>query len=251
MSELWENDLFINQNIPYIFNREIIEYDLKEAGYNISKEFNLLDDKRLDKLSKLDKESRHVRLGIYQRDDKEFNKRLKECFKEARRLFIISNDIEKDDIISIKKDALFICKKCSEQKIGNYLNFRPKNSYTSYIRLSKSIELYYSKEGLDIKGISDEKLALHEKYMIKFFNTYFSKMESEDRYSVLNYVRRYIDKYKRKELEAGFYRTFDNRSIIELLDDSDAYILTESIKDDIDIRYNLFNVFIKLIKIPL
>jgi len=251
MSELWEKDNFINLNIPYIFNREIIEYDLKEAGFSICREFKLLDNEKIDTLNKLDKEARHRRIGIYQRDDKEFKENLKEGFSRARELFIKENNITQNDIISIKKDALFICKKCEYQKIGKYLNFRPKNTYSSYIRLTKNLELYYSKESLDIKGIGDDKLSYHENYIISFLKTYFNKMESEDRQSVLKYVRRYIDKYKNKELGAGYYRTFDNRSIFEFIEDTNDYVITESIKDNIDIRYNLFNIFIKLIKIPL
>jgi hypothetical protein len=251
MSEIWEEDTFINPNIPYIFNREIIEYDLKEAGFSITREFNLLPKNKLDKLIKLDKKKRHITIGIYQRDDKIYKENLKRGFIKARKLFIEANHLEKDDIVSIKKDALFICKKCDIQKFGKYLNFRPKNTYTSYIRLDNTVELYYSNNHLDVKGISDDKLELHEKYMIKFLKTYFSKIESEESVNVINYVRRCIDKYKRKEMEAGYYRTFDKRSIIELMNDTDSYVVNDSIKDDIDIRFNLFNIFIKLIKIPL
>ena len=251
MNEIWDHDQFINPNIPYIFNREIIEYDLKEAGYSIVREFNLLDDKRLGVLDTLDKTSRHVKLGIYQRDDKDFKENYIKAFSIARRFFIEDNNLTKDDIISIKKDALFICKRCEHQKFGKYLHFRPKNIYTSYIRLDNKLELYYSKDKLDVKGIKDEYLELHKDYIIKFIKTYFNKIETEDSKSVLNYVRRYIDKYKNKELEVGYYRTFDKRSVIEFNDYVDSYVLTESIKNDIDIRFNLFNVFIKLIKIPI
>ena len=45
MAELWKNDTFINPNIVYTFNKEIIEYDLKEAGFSLTKEYNLLDKK--------------------------------------------------------------------------------------------------------------------------------------------------------------------------------------------------------------
>ena len=50
-SKLWKNDSFINQNIPYLFNQEIIEYDMKEAGFSLTKEFQLLDKKIIEKLN--------------------------------------------------------------------------------------------------------------------------------------------------------------------------------------------------------
>jgi hypothetical protein len=251
MADIWDEELYINPNIPYLFNREIIEYDLKEAGYSIVREFNLLSKDKIEYLNKLDKKKRHITIGIYQRDDKEFKENLKKGFCIARRLFIEKNNIYKNDIVSIKKDALFICKKCEYQKIGKYLNFRPKNTYTSYIRLDKFVELYYNQDNLDIKGIGEDKIELHKNYMVKFLNNYFRKAETSDRVCIINYVRKYIDKYKRKELEAGYYRTFDKRSVIEFINENDSYVLSDSIKDNIDIRFNLFNIFIKLIKIPL
>lgn len=38
MKELWEKELYVNDNIPYIFNTFIYEYDMKEAGFSIIKE---------------------------------------------------------------------------------------------------------------------------------------------------------------------------------------------------------------------
>ena len=42
--KLWERDLFYNKNIPFLFNKEIIEYDMKEAGFSLVQEFHLLPD---------------------------------------------------------------------------------------------------------------------------------------------------------------------------------------------------------------
>ena len=106
MAELWKNDTFINPNIVYTFNKEIIEYDLKEAGFSLTKEYNLLDKKTIEKLDKYRKDKRKIELGLIQRNDKVYRDCLKEVFKEARRLFIEHNELEPSDIISIKKDIV-------------------------------------------------------------------------------------------------------------------------------------------------
>ena len=251
-SKLWKNDSFINQNIPYLFNQEIIEYDMKEAGFSLTKEFQLLDKKIIEKLEKYKKDKRKVELGKIQRDDKDYRDNLKQAFAYARKLFIESNDLEDHDIISIKKDALFIHKKCKNQQFGNHIIFRPKNIYTSYIQLPKKMEFYYNYEKLDVKGMNDENIALHEDYMIKFIKSFFLKMETESEEDVIKFTRRFIDKYKRKELEVGYYRTFDYRSIIEVTTEDDVLYKDywEDKKEDIDISYNYMNILLKLIQIP-
>ena len=45
-------DLYINPNIFYLFNKEIIEYDMKEAGFSLIQEYKLLDEKEIEKLKK-------------------------------------------------------------------------------------------------------------------------------------------------------------------------------------------------------
>ena len=37
---LWKNDNFLNRNIMFLFNKEITEYDMKEAGFSLIQEFH-------------------------------------------------------------------------------------------------------------------------------------------------------------------------------------------------------------------
>ena len=60
---MYENDLVINESNPYLFNTDIFEYDMKDAGFSLIKEFNLLDKSTIDKLSKQDKNTRTVNIG--------------------------------------------------------------------------------------------------------------------------------------------------------------------------------------------
>lgn len=255
-SILWKHDTYTNPNIAFLFNKEIIEYDMKDAGFSLTREYNLLDDKTITKLSKYEKNKRKVTLGKIQRDDKEYRDSLKESFKLARKEFIESNNIEDNDIIAIKKDAIFVKSRCKHRSFGNFIEFRPKNTYTSYIQLGnkgKRLEFYYNIDVLDIKGISEENYSLHQNYMIKFIKSFFLRMETEDNENVIKFAKRFIDRYKRKELEVGYYRTFDYRSIIELIDNNEEIYKDywEDKKADIDISYNFYNILLKLIQIPL
>ena len=250
--KLYMHDNFINDNIPFLFNKEIIEYDMKDAGFSLTQEFNLLDKDKINYLSKLKKDKRKIEMGLIERNDKEYRDSKKEAFKLARQYFFEANNLEVNDIISIKKDAIFTTATCTTRTFGNFINFRPKNFYTSYIHLGKNLEFYYSPDKLDIKGISDDVLLKHNDYMIKFLKLYFRKMETEDNATVIEFMKRFISRYKRYELEVGYYRTFDHKSIYKLINDSDIFDeYWEEQKEDLDISYNYFNILIKLIQIPL
>ena len=249
---LYKSDIFINENIFYLFNKSIYEFDMKTAGYNLSRAYKLLPDDKLEELGRLKKERRTIEIGKLQRDNKEYKERLIKAFEEARRMFFEANDLQADEIISIKKDAIFTTRYCEFQQFLDYIEFRPKNEYSSYIRLNKKIELYYSQDKLDIKGLNDESIQYHQDYMIHFIKLFFHKMETEDTSTILGFMRRFIDRYKRRELPVGYYRRFDRDPRFDTYDDTvKFYEYWEDQKDELDITFNYIEVLIKLIKIPL
>lgn len=225
---------------------------MKDAGFSLTQEFKLLDNSTIEKLSKLKKDRRKIEMGKIERDNQKYRDAKKEAFKMARKMFFEANELEISDIISIKKDAIITIKKCKNQMFGDNILFRPKNYYTSYIQLGNRLEFYYSPTQLDIKGIGDDKLEYHKDYMIKFINLYFHKMETEDDTTVIEFMRRFISKYKRRELEVGYYRQFNHESNYILLGSSDTFMdYWEDSKDELDISYNFHKVLLKLIQIPL
>jgi hypothetical protein len=105
---------------------------------------------------------------------------------------------------------------------------------------------------MDIKNLGKETIEYHKDYMINFINLYFNKMETEDVATVLGFMRRFIDKYKRRELPVGYYRRFDRDPCFDTFDESIKYYeYWEEHKEDLNIRFNYDEVLIKLIKIPL
>lgn len=249
-NKLYEHDLYINNNIEYLFNREIFEYDMKDAGYSLTREYKLLPKKTLDKLDKMKKQYRKVQIGKIQRVDESYKNLLKESFKNARKLFFIANELEEDDVISIKKDAIFTTKRCTITKVGKFIDFRLKHTYTSYIQLPQRLEIYYNGD-VDIKGISEECLKLHKDYMVKFIKSYCHKMETKTTEQVLEYVSKFITDYKMKKLDVHYYRTFDHRS--SFISNDGEIVFKEydnSNKENLDISYN-FKILLNFIKILL
>lgn len=204
---------WLNPNIEYIFNEDIIEYDLRDAGFSIIREYKLLPPDVIKNLSSLDKGlERHVAIGKLQRENKEFSKTLTDKFAEIRRFFIMANDIKDSDIISVKKDAIFTIGEYSKLKFGS-LTFVPKNRYSSYIRFinANNLEIYYSQEKLDIKGMSDSAVNRHRLYMLEFLKESISMIESQDS-KVKRTLIKFIQDYKSELLDEEYYLEFNNLS---------------------------------------
>ena len=224
---------FLNDNIQYLFDKIIYEYDMQHAGLSIIKEFNLLSDKKIRELELMSKDMAHITVGKIQRDDKTFSKLLTDKFAIIRSRFIRDNSLEDNDIIAVKKDAFFVTKLCNTDQFGE-VKFIVKNKYTSYIRFTDNhnIECYYHDRGIDIKGLSDSSENKHRLYMIEFLKNYFKYMENRDS-SVKRFLLKFIYDYKAMKLDEGFYLEFNSKSY------------------DINPMYNYYKLIIPLFQIVL
>lgn len=223
-----------NPDIEYLFNEDIIEYDITDAGFNIIKAFKLLPRDKIQELEGLPKGiTRHIAVGKLQRDDKAFSDRLLNQFAYVRDVFIHANALTSDDIISVKKDAFFTIKQCNRLKFGQ-VEFLEKNRYSSYIRFPniQDIEIYYSNNGIDVKGIGDTSLNRHRLTMLEFLSNVIPRIEAKDE-SVKRYMMNFIKQYKSHELEDEYYLEFNNKSM------------------DIIPEFNYKNIIIPLVQIML
>ena len=247
---LYERDVWVNENITSIFNKKIYEYDIRSAGINLIIKYKLLPEDLQKKFLNMEKEERNVQIGLKERDDKPFAKALSDAFKDIRRMFFESNGLNKNDIVSIKKDAIFVTRECVFTVFDN-VEFRVKNEYTSYIRLKK-LEFYYNEDKMDIKGMNERDLQYHEEYMLAFIRKYIQKMEYGDHQDVLSYLCRFIMRYKKRLLDVEYYKEFKAGGLFKIAseDNKTPYSdFPEERKDELDIYYNMKNIIIPMILI--
>lgn len=260
MSDLYLKDSYLNKNIDFLLNAVIIEYDLKSANTSLCREYNLLPGKQIEEIEKMPKKKRVVTIGKLQRKDNKFKDGLKDAFIDIRRRFFEKNDIQDSDILSIKKDAIFCLREVEYTDFGE-CHFLKKNQYTSYLYLNK-LEFYYNSKGetlgddgrLDVKGIDDEVVRKHDEFMNTFFKTLFKHLETGSTKSKFNFLKRFIDKYKSLRLEVGYYREYNQQSIIRLTDSDETYdnpvfIPYEHKQEHINIDYNFFHILLPIVKI--
>lgn len=202
---------YLNPNIEYLFDNEIIEYDIKDAGFNIIKHYGLLPPDVIKELDKLEKMERHITIGKMQGKDKDFSKALMDKFAEVRAVFVSANNLSDSNIISVKKDAIFTVGECNKIKFGR-IEFAVKNKYTSYLRFidNRDIEIYYNGD-MDIKGMGDSAINRHRLYMLQFIKSMISQLECRDSYAKRS-LKKFIDDYKGMKLDEEYYIEFNNLS---------------------------------------
>lgn len=256
LCNLYERDSYKNPNIIAIFGMHIYEYDIKSAGYNITRQFNLLPKEDIDRLTDMNKKKRHIAIGLYMRKDSEYKKKLKQGFIDARKFLFNKNNLKEEDVITIKKDAVFTLVKCDNTDMG-YIHFRNKNEYTSYIRLGY-LEIFYNSkiDKFDIKGIDDESVKKHNDGILLFLKQYIISMENKDDKCLFKLMR-FINHYKNYELSSSYYRTFDvNSCFVEI---NDSSLMLDYIMDDyddseienLDISYNYLNILVPLVELTM
>ena len=243
--ELWERDSY-KTPVKALFNHRIVEYDMKSANTSIAREFGLLPEKRIKELENLPKKDREIAVGLILRDNPGYSEKQKLGFIAARKLFFTQNEILDEEVVAIKRDAIFVMRYVDNEQVTDNINFRMKNVYSSFINLGKNIEIYYNQEGLDIKGIDDEIYKeRHSEYFGMFLYSLIRRIESSERNSYLTYLRMMFDMYKHRQLDSGYYREFNAKSQFYYLDGS--YANEEYIEDlnAVDISCNL-NIILKL-----
>lgn len=205
---------WLNPNIEYLFGEEIIEYDISDAGFSLIKEYSLLTDRKIRELEGLGKGiERHVAIGKLRGENKGFSEALSQKFSEVREKFIIGNGLTDDQIISVKNDAIYTIGRCKKTSAG-VVKFRSKNKYSSYVRLSSinNLEIYFSDEGIDIKGMGDSAVNRHRIYLVEFLEKIIGMIERHDE-NVKRFIIKFADEYKTQKLDMEFYLEFNNRSI--------------------------------------
>lgn len=254
---LWDNINYIAE-ISYLPNTLIYEYDISKANINVLYSKGVIDKKTYDYLYSAERMTRQVYVGKLQRD-KAIVDILKAGIIEAKKMLFEANDIKDYEVLSIKNDAVFIINRNLINTKFGLINFVNKNQYSAFYKI-KNLEMYYyynnfsKEEYLHIKGISDNVLCLHDKYMIQLLKDIFYAVQIEGIEVAIRMLKEFYNQYVTRNLDVGFYRMFDNESLYHFnfrsfVSSGFATAEAESFdKNLIDISFNL-SILVELQKI--
>lgn len=252
--ELWEYTNYLTE-IPFMFNTYIREYDISKANINILFRKKAISEEQYHTLYQSPKDIRQYTIGMMQRNNEKIKETLENGFKECRKMFLEYNQLSNVDILSIKKDAIYVINKKPKYTEFDNIVFLNKNTYTSYMSLAKRrIELYYIRdrinnlEKVDVKGISDEKLKYHDNYFLDFIYYFFDIIQNENIESLISSFQTFYKNYVERQLEIGYYRPFNEVSsfVLDWKDDLnptkkymiDSLNMANKYRENIDISYN-------------
>lgn len=242
---------YLNSNIKFL-NKKVYEFDIRNAGLSIIKEFNLLSIEEILYIESLPKFESNVYVGKLRRNNKEFSENLSKHLRQTVVDFIDTNNILEENILSIKNDAIFIISNSNpiKQQTVNNIFFKLENIFTSYYNLN-NIEFYYKsdKNILISKGINEDIFEdINTKYFVDWLKLIFRLMESSNKKALLKELKDFQYKYLNRLLPIQYYCEFKNDNMYRY---NNYYIknLEEDMKNRIEIEYNYIGYILPLIKI--
>jgi hypothetical protein len=243
--QLAEKTNYLNKDIVYLKNTTITEYDIKSAGFTVIKFKKLLPEEEILELESIGKEERNVRIGKRILQYPRIGEEIINTLAEVRQDFVVMNQIYDNDILSIKKDAIFLIRKNpTVLKIGMF-EFRAKKSYSSYCYLNKK-EFYYSSsdETLELKGFTEENKVKQEGYLLKDIKKIMMMSEKLTNEQLFTFLKQYRTKYLGRQLNRETYRDIETGKF-----SVEGYYM-EDISDEIlstaDISQNYINYLLPL-----
>lgn len=203
-------------DINYLTNTFIREYDISKANINILYSKGMINKETYDYLYNSERMIRQVYIGRLQKKTK-YADALKAGIIEAKKMLFESNMIKDYEVLSIKNDAVYIIGRQLPITDFGLIKFANKNQYTSYFKIH-NLEIYYyfnaitKEEKIDVKGINDDKLKLHENFMLSFIKDVFYILQVSTTSNAINMVRDFYNEYITYQLPVEYYRMFNNSS---------------------------------------
>lgn len=199
--------LWINEDISFMFRANIVEYDMQTASLAVSERYKLLDPILLEQLRNSPKHDRVVKIGLMQRDNKEFSDRMLQGIIDTRQEFLKQNHVDEDDILALHSDAIVFNMQSPRINTSvDNVKFIRKGQWTSYIQY-EGVEIYHNDGIIDIKGIPKDISKQHTLGMIKFLQKIFGYLEACDD-TVLSYIRKFQKRYYQDKLQEFYYKSF-------------------------------------------
>lgn len=202
---LYTKDSWTNPDVGYINGTIITEYDLPAAAPSLIASTGSM----VNSLSTMDKYSRSVRLGKAQQGNTDMAKELLQSYKNARVKFLEDNHLTRSDVLSVKRDAVFIIgDKAINGTVSGKLKFVPKNTYISYLNLDGKEFFLKSNGDLVVKGYNDEVVKTQKNRLFSMVKDVMNMRGDMNR--IIPYLADFRKAYIALELPEDYYRSLVN-----------------------------------------
>ena len=191
------------------------------AGLSVIREDKLLPIQLIQRIEALPKHERSIFIGklsllpAYTNLAKIITDRIKFWLNE----FCIMNSLVKEDILSVKRDAVFL--------VGNYptnlsvnmnIKFNVKSSYSVFMRIGQ-LELFIStaKNLIHVKGIDDTLVEkYHRNAFLMFILDFVKSVETQKLAEAAETLQLFKTEYTNLALPVDFYRELNSSSLFRM-----------------------------------
>lgn len=218
MNSIWERDNY-RSPINFIIGDQIREYDMTKANISVLRDADAISEEQYQYFLICPKIEREIAIGKMRGSDPRLTAILKEGIKNARQVFMESNNIDDKDILAIRNDAITVVgyKAIRNLNITNRVAFRLDGLYSSFYHINHLDLLYLydsinNKESLDIKGMSDEAMMLHKEYFLDLLSEVFCQTQVEGIMQSIRTMQNFHNQYINLLLPVEYYRELNSNS---------------------------------------
>ena len=196
MNYTWSKSLFIG---------DIAEYDIISAGYSIVVKYKLIDDAAMQSLIALkDKKfERNLLIGRLSMNN-DLAMRVTRLIDKHITRFIKKNSISDQNIVSIKRDAVFMVAVATRIKLDTSgIKFKLANYYSGFIKIDR-MEFYFLADDIVIKNSHADKTNLFLTKVI--LQTFKMVQQNYPKNRIIDFLDKTQEAFISASLDTGFYK---------------------------------------------
>ena len=196
----------------------IYEYDMEAAGLSAALGRGLLTEAEAAELPSLPKDERVVRLGLICRDRPEVLEGVESGIREAVEAFCAENGIGEEEVLSVKRDAIYTTVRAKALELGRHVRFRLAARYTSFYNLGDGFELWYSSrdDSMAVKGLGQDVAERHRDASLGLARRILGTAEAAARDPLMLALQRARRAYVSIELDPECYRELTKESLFRV-----------------------------------
>ena len=236
----------------------IVEYDLSAANISVMRDMDIISYADYIMLKSMPKNIREREVGLMEKRDPSLYEKISKGIKDAKLSLVSFNHIDDTQILRVANDAVYVNSPIDLKytKFGDYLEFKKKSEYNSFLNLNGVIVLIkFGEDGnihVDVKGLGINS-ELHRNYMVYSIISAIAILERSGIDDAIGYISELCERYLHRELSIEYYREFNPESMYKciyrgIFNDSEyamSNIVRDSDKQYIDISYN-YNILREL-----
>lgn len=235
--------------IPFIFGRNIFEYDIKQANIHALLAANKISLEEFRYLSLAPKQIREIEIGNRIKDNPELYQDIQRVICEAKYWFMSLNEIQPNQILRIANDSLYV-----QTPINNYspivrvnevtIEFVMKNHFMNYMKFTNQILFFCNTSGdywnIDLKGIKQSNHVLHQEFISLICNIVDARNNGGKEIAISEFNKIY-NAYVSYQLPISCYREMNSDSLYKIKGQNGFSISgSDSLKpEQVDYSFNL------------